>query len=1019
MFSRCILLFCFCISSFYLIAQPDRVREGGRRATETPSEDGPRSSAKTSAPSPTSEFAVSGKMVDATTGEPLAGAYVKVKDQMLGTMTNPNGEFSLRLVANDSVALEFSYVGFGTETRRVFRDTPPLTVALNSDALAVDEIVIASSRVPERYLETPVSIETLNLTAVNASASLNVYETIGNVKPVDVLTPSLTLKVFNTRGFNNRTNFSVVSRLDGQDLQAPGLNFPIGMLNGSPDVDIARVEILPGGASALYGPGAINGMLLTTSKDPFVYQGLSASYKIGVNHLGAGSGRAPAPLHDFQFRYAKAFNDKFAFKLVGQAFEATDWVADARTDDAGPGFNNTYAGSTNTSFFEPGPANPGYDGTNTYGDEVAQLFTAENTAEAFGFALFDSTEAWLVARDGYADKNIVEPSTRVFSGSAALHYRINKRLEASLTSRVGNGKTVYQNVSRYQIDDFLYHTHKLEFKGPRWFARAYASFEDAGNTFDARLAAIGVNNGWKPDDAWFGQYLFAYSDEELLPGTGITTNALLNNYLAAQGRAPVTAGDHAAARAFANTDNRALIQELVNDPLFGLLYPDPTERQAFAETILGGEARPEAGSERFNELLDSVRQVNLTDGGALFQDNTWFYHAEAQYDFSDHIPYFDLIVGGSFRQFLLNSGGTLFVDTTGNENLSVWEWGAYAQVIRSFFDDRLKLTGSLRVDQSQPIRPVLSPRLAAVVGLDRNRKHYLRASYQNAFRNPTLQAYYVNTDIAIFTFTGGVSSIDRYYNLELDGEPNAYTEASVQAFLESGDSSQLERASLKPVEPERMRTGELGYRARLGKRVGLDAAYWFNRYTNRENTFPVVGPDAANPGEQGAVLTQADIAAGRYRTFRRYSNAEDVFYAHGLGVSVDVALPKNLLFYINGTYQDLLAINGEPDRVVAAFNSPRLKFNVGLQGNNLWKGLGFGLNYRWREQYDYSDGAVAVTIPSISTLDAQVNYRVPKIKTEFRVGGTNLTNNYYRELYGGPRIGGLYYFQIRFDQFLN
>ena len=62
---------------------------------------------------------------------------------------------------------------------------------------------------------------------------------------------------------------------------------------------------------------------------------------------------------------------------------------------------------------------------------------------------------------------------------------------------------------------------------------------------------------------------------------------------------------------------------------------------------------------------------------------------EGQYNFSDKLKVVDLIVGGNWKQYVLNSQGTLFADSAGT--IKINELGAYAQVSNSLFDDRLKL----------------------------------------------------------------------------------------------------------------------------------------------------------------------------------------------------------------------------------------------------------------------------------------------------------------------------------------
>ena len=79
--------------------------------------------------------------------------------------------------------------------------------------------------------------------------------------------------------------------------------------------------MLPGAASALYGPNAINGILLMNSKNPFQYQGLSANVRTGLmdqqDRTTPGTG-----FYDFSARYAKAINDKLAFKVNVQYLKA-------------------------------------------------------------------------------------------------------------------------------------------------------------------------------------------------------------------------------------------------------------------------------------------------------------------------------------------------------------------------------------------------------------------------------------------------------------------------------------------------------------------------------------------------------------------------------------------------------------------------------------------------------------------------------------------------------------------------
>ena len=77
-----------------------------------------------------------------------------------------------------------------------------------------------------------------------------------------------------------------------------------------------KVEIIQGASSAYYGPGAFNGVINITTKDPFLYPGLSVQTKYGERNL-----------FDNSIRYAKIFNDKIAVKLNFSYLRADDWEA--------------------------------------------------------------------------------------------------------------------------------------------------------------------------------------------------------------------------------------------------------------------------------------------------------------------------------------------------------------------------------------------------------------------------------------------------------------------------------------------------------------------------------------------------------------------------------------------------------------------------------------------------------------------------------------------------------------------
>lgn len=217
-------------------------------------------------------------------------------------------------------------MGYETQKIEINTAASDLQIQMQESSLPGQEVVVSASRVEESILESPVSIEKMGILEVIQAAGQDFYHSLSNYKNVDMTTQSFTFRSISLRGFNANGNTRMVQFIDGVDNQAPGLNFPVGNIAGMVDLDVESVELLPGASSALYGPNAINGIVLMNSKSPFDYQGLSATVKGGVNNVGEADTDV-SPFTDISVRYAKSFNDKFALKITGQFLDAEDWRA--------------------------------------------------------------------------------------------------------------------------------------------------------------------------------------------------------------------------------------------------------------------------------------------------------------------------------------------------------------------------------------------------------------------------------------------------------------------------------------------------------------------------------------------------------------------------------------------------------------------------------------------------------------------------------------------------------------------
>ncbi|MCY7358075.1 MAG: carboxypeptidase-like regulatory domain-containing protein, partial [Rudanella sp.] len=309
---------------------------------------------------------VEGKVTDATSKESLAGVSVSVKNKVVGTITDKNGNFSFNTNTTPPFQLVVSSVGFQTQEVTVNNSSLNLNIVLAEQVTLGQEVVVSASRIEENVLKSPVSVEKLDIRAIQQTPAANFYDALANVKGIDIATQGLLFKSVNMRGFGSTGNPRTVQMIDGMDNSAPGLNFPVDNIVGIPELDVESVEILPGAASALYGPNAIQGLILMNSKSPFLYQGLSANVKTGIMSASNRS-VVNTPFYDATIRFAKAFNNKVAFKLNASYIQAKDWQATDYTN------LNTLNGNAGTLDPDRGAGtNPNYDGMSVFGDENQQ-----------------------------------------------------------------------------------------------------------------------------------------------------------------------------------------------------------------------------------------------------------------------------------------------------------------------------------------------------------------------------------------------------------------------------------------------------------------------------------------------------------------------------------------------------------------------------------------------------------------------------------------------------------------------
>ena len=948
---------------------------------------------------------VSGRVTDQEKQLPLPDVSVQVKGTIAGTITNSTGNFVLRTKTKLPFTLVFSSVGFQQQELEVKSLGSNLQVALSTQAVLGTAVVVTASRVPENILKSPVAIEKLDIRAIKETAAPSFYEALENVKGVQMITSSLTFKVPNTRGFNIPNNFRFMQLVDGVDMQAATLGVPLGNAIGPTELDIQSVEITPGAASALYGMNAINGMANLITKDPFIHQGLSFYQKTGINHVD-GIDHDPAFLTESAVRYAKAFNNKFAFKFNLSYMQGIDWRSDTRLDQ---NTNNLKSANPNFPALN-GQNNVAFDGWNKYGDDA---LAGSNVVSVGGLTINGNTNQTLrVARTGYWETDLVSPKVDNLKFDAALHYRISDKAELSYSYRVGKLDGVFQRGNKIRLENVLVQNHHLELKGDNFVVRSYISVENTGDSYNVKptadnldLYSGGSNNAW-----------------------GTKYKNALNAYVAANG--PLTNANLAAATQYART--------------------------------VADAGRAEPGTPRFDSLVNVITSINNWDiksstipdapetGGSALVQNSRLYHTEAQWDLSKYIKVVNLLIGGDYRLYEIIPDGNNFVDFSRSisernkplkdgsfgKNVHYNKVGFFAQVTKTFFDDKLKLFGSFRFDDNIEFKPKFTPRLAAVYTV--KEKHNFRFTYQQGYRFPALfeALSYVNN--------GRVKRVGSlpYINEGLGYLENSYTQASVIAFNAAvsaqgntdaaalANKNLLVWANLPNARPEKINSLEVGYKSvLLDNKLVIDIDAYSNVYNGFLGQVQVYVPIGETVGSDAAVIAMLDrnrdattasggnAASKGQERYRVYTNAKNTYHNFGSAIGITYNIYKK--YTISGNLNfNKMKTNKTNDIFVTGFNTPQWSSNLSFGNREVVKNFGFNITWRWQDAFLWESPLVTGNISAYSTVDAQVTFRLPKLYSQIKVGGADIFNHRYLQYAGGPTIGGLYYVAITVDGLL-
>lgn len=597
-----------------------------------------------------------------------------------------------------------------------------------------------------------------------------------------------------------------------------------------------------------------------------------------------------------------------------------------------------------------------YDGYNVYGDEVSTNIKAASG----GLGIIPNV---VVSRTGYNEESLTNYNAESLKADWGLYVRPWKNdLEIAYVGKMGTGNTIYQGTNRYNIADFFQQQHKIEVRNENFFVRGYVVADKAGDSYDMVFTGININRTWKSDQDWFGEYIQAYAGATLSGQTD--------------------AEAHKMARAVAD------------------------------------QGRLEPGTAEFKDAFNKVIDDPDLNTGSKFEDASKYYHADANYNFSHLTDWAEIQVGGSFRRYDLNSFGTIYTDNDGPINYS--EMGFYTQLQKKFLENEaLKLTASLRYDKSELFDGFFSPRISLGYTIGDSGDHNIRGSFQTGFRNPTTQDLFIGLDAGRAILVGSAeSNLDRdvrTYDVSASGQalgqPATATVVGRAAYENSFSLNSVENGApmvsdVDIVKPEKVASYEIGYRGKIDRTV-IDLSIYYSSYTDFISNETVVVPFYGTAGDNS--LSLAALQNGDYKAYQTYTNSDADVNSYGASIQASTKVFSTFDLSANYTFSKQDFDQEQYPDFRTSFNTPEHKVKVGFGNTDLFTNFGFNIAWRWSDAYYWQATFGDGNIPSYHTLDAQVNYRVPSLKSSFKLGATNMLGDEYFTAIGTGYIGSMYY----------
>lgn len=307
---------------------------------------------------------ISGRVLDAQTGEPLPGTNVIITErwiggqpvaapETIGAAADPDGYFDILNVAPGTYNVRASLVGYTSQVQSEVRVNSGLTTTIDfnlADAtIEADEVVVVAERDVIRP-DISGTVEYISPTRVTESPTTRVDEFIGMIKGVELQSTAEGTGLSIRGGSIRETDI----RMDGQSLRSPRSGNSYMSFNTA---TVEEIQVKTGGFEARYGgfqSGLVNVITKEGSRDRFTVNAKIDYAPPGQKrYFGKGPWEPGSPLYEtYAGEYALTGVPAEAIirddnELCGDptAPEGSCWIPDEDIFTGFRGWNNARTGT--------------------------------------------------------------------------------------------------------------------------------------------------------------------------------------------------------------------------------------------------------------------------------------------------------------------------------------------------------------------------------------------------------------------------------------------------------------------------------------------------------------------------------------------------------------------------------------------------------------------------------------------------------------------------------------------------